>query len=175
MLSILSILWSGLVQIFGFWMEHLLFINIVLSILIVFFERREPRTVWTWLLLLYFIPILGVFLYFMIGHDFHKQHMFRTKEIEDAIYSAISRQEETIIRDEFEPKDPRLKKYMDVVLMNLGTLSMRRCKKPKSIFIFSTILSAATNCGSPLSSFWQKRCARVWRSACFMTAWEAEV
>ena len=121
MLSILSILWSGLVQIFGFWMEHLLFINIVLSILIVFFERREPRTVWTWLLLLYFIPILGVFLYFMIGHDFHKQHMFRTKEIEDAIYSAISRQEETIIRDEFEPKDPRLKKYMDVVLMNLGT------------------------------------------------------
>ena len=56
----------------------------------------------------------------MIGHDFHKQHMFRTKEIEDAMYSAISRQEEIIIRDEFEPKDPRLRKYLDVVLMNLG-------------------------------------------------------
>ena len=120
MLSILGGLWSGLIQILRFWMDHLLFINIVLSIVIVFFERREPRTVWTWLLLLYFVPVLGIFLYFMIGHDFHKQHMFRTKEIEDAMYSAISRQEEIIIRDEFEPKDPRLRKYLDVVLMNLG-------------------------------------------------------
>ena len=120
MMSVLGGLWAGFVQILGFWMEHLLFINIFLSIVIVFFERREPRTVWTWLLLLYFIPVLGIFLYFMIGHDFHKQHMFRTKEIEDAMYSAISKQEETIIRDEFEPKNPRLKKYLDVVLMNLG-------------------------------------------------------
>ncbi len=120
MMSVLGDLWAGFVQILGFWMEHLLFINIFLSIVIVFFERREPRTVWTWLLLLYFIPVLGIFLYFMIGHDFHKQHIFRTKEIEDAMYSAISKQEETIIRDEFEPKNPRLKKYLDVVLMNLG-------------------------------------------------------
>lgn len=119
MLAVFEALWSGLVSLFGFWMDHLLFINIVLSVMIVFFERREPRTVWTWLLLLYFIPVLGIFLYFMIGHDFHRQHMFRTKEIEDAMYSAISKQEETIIRDEFEPEDSRLRKYSDVVLMNL--------------------------------------------------------
>ena len=100
-------------------MEHLIFINVVLSVVIVFFERRDPRTVWTWLLVLYFIPILGVFLYFMIGHDFHKQHMFRTKEIEDAMYSAISKQEETIIRDGFAPSDPRMRKFSDMVLMNL--------------------------------------------------------
>ncbi len=119
MLAVLEGLWSGLVYLFRFWMDHLLFINIVLSVMIVFFERREPRTVWTWLLLLYFIPVLGIFLYFMIGHDFHRQHMFRTKEIEDAMYSAISRQEEKIIRDEFEPEDQRLRKFSDVVLMNL--------------------------------------------------------
>lgn len=119
LIMILQTLWSGLIQIFQYWMEHLIFINIILSIVIVFFERREPKSVWTWLLLLYFIPILGIFLYFMIGHDFHKQHMFRTKEVEDAIYSAIGKQEETIIRDEFEPTDPRLRKFSDVVLMNL--------------------------------------------------------
>jgi cardiolipin synthase len=119
MYMILQVLWNGLVQIVQYWMEHLIFINIVLSIVIVFFERREPKSVWTWLMLLYFIPILGIFLYFMIGHDFHKQHMFRTKEIEDAMYSAIGKQEETIIRDEFEPADSRLRKFSDVVLMNL--------------------------------------------------------
>lgn len=103
----------------AFWMDHLIFINVILSVVIVFFERRDPRTVWTWLLVLYFIPILGIFLYFMIGHDFHKQHMFRTKEIEDAMYSAISKQEETIIRDGFSPSDPRMRKFSDMVLMNL--------------------------------------------------------
>ena len=89
----LPAIWNGLVEILKFWMDHLLFINILLSIMIVFFERREPRSVWTWLLLLYFVPIVGIFLYFMIGHDFHREHMFRTKEIEDAIHSAIRTQE----------------------------------------------------------------------------------
>ena len=110
---------TALTEFVSFWMEHLIFINVVLSVVIVFFERRDPRTVWTWLLVLYFIPILGVFLYFMIGHDFHKQHIFRTKEIEDAMYSAISKQEETIIRDGFAPSDPRMRKFSDMVLMNL--------------------------------------------------------
>ncbi|MCI8996501.1 MAG: cardiolipin synthase [Lachnospiraceae bacterium] len=115
----LPAIWNGLVEILKFWMDHLLFINILLSIMIVFFERREPRSVWTWLLLLYFVPIVGIFLYFMIGHDFHREHMFRTKEIEDAIHSAIRTQEETIRTDRFHPTDPRLRKFSDLVLFNL--------------------------------------------------------
>ena len=115
----LPAIWNGLVEILKFWMDHLLFINILLSIMIVFFERREPRSVWTWLLLLYFVPIVGIFLYFMIGHDFHREHMFRTKEIEDAIHSAIRTQEETIRMDEFRPVDSWLKKFSDLVLFNL--------------------------------------------------------
>lgn len=118
-MEFLELLEKLLLQILRFWMDHLLFINVLLSIVIVFFERREPKAVWTWLLVLYFIPILGIFLYFMIGYDFHKRQMFRTKEIEDAMYSAVSKQEETIIREEFQPSDPRLQKFSDTVLMNL--------------------------------------------------------
>ncbi len=115
------LIWLGhfLIRMANFWMEHLIFINIILSIVIVFFERRDPKTVWTWLLVLYFIPILGIFLYFIIGYDFHKRQMFRTKEIEDAMYSAVRGQEESIFRDEFAPSDPRLRKFSDTVLMNL--------------------------------------------------------
>lgn len=115
------LIWLGhfLIRMANFWMEHLIFINIILSIVIVFFERRDPKTVWTWLLVLYFIPILGIFLYFIIGYDFHKRQMFRTKEIEDAMCSAVRGQEESIFRDEFAPSDPRLRKLSDTVLMNL--------------------------------------------------------
>ena len=111
--------WRMIAEAAGFWLDHLIFINILLSVVIVFFERRDPKTVWTWLLVLYFIPILGIFLYLVIGQNFHKRKMFRTKEIEDAMYSAIGKQAETIIRNEFAPSDPRLRKFSDVVLMNL--------------------------------------------------------
>lgn len=112
-------IWDGLLEVLRFWMDHLIFMNIVLSIVIVFFERRDPRTVWTWLLVLYFVPILGVFLYFLIGYDFRRRNMFRTKEIEDAIHSAIRTQEETIRSEKFRPSDPRLLKFADLVLLNL--------------------------------------------------------
>ncbi len=41
-------------------MGHLLYINMFLSIVIVFFQRRDPKAVWTWLLLLY--PGIRLFL-----------------------------------------------------------------------------------------------------------------
>ena len=69
MLERLRAVWNVIAEAAGFWMEHLIFINI-LSVVIVFFDRRDPKTVWTWLLVLYFIPILGIFLYFMVGMIF---------------------------------------------------------------------------------------------------------
>ena len=40
--------------------SHLIFINLILSVIIIFFQRKEPQSVWGWLLLLYFIPILDL-------------------------------------------------------------------------------------------------------------------
>lgn len=85
-------------------MSNLIYINIILAILIVFFQRREPMTVWAWLLVLYFIPILGFLLYLVLGQDLHKKHMFKMKEIEDEMNYAIRKQEETIYKNEFEPR-----------------------------------------------------------------------
>ena len=63
-------IWNTLVTVYEFIMDNLVVINILLSLVIVFFQRRSPQTVWTWLLLLYFIPILGFLLYLIIGQDF---------------------------------------------------------------------------------------------------------
>ena len=60
--------------------SHLIFINFILAVIIIFFQRKNPQSVWTWLLLLYFIPILGFVFYLFLGTDMHKQKMFRTKE-----------------------------------------------------------------------------------------------
>lgn len=109
--------------IFEWLMNNLIVINLLLSVVIIFFQRRDPQTVWTWLLVLYFIPIVGFILYLLIGQDMHKSKIFKTKELEDELGSAIRSQEETIFRNEFSPEQEELKEYSDLVLYNLEASS----------------------------------------------------
>ena len=76
-------IWNSAVSVYHFMMDNLVVINILLSLVIVFFQRRSPQTVWTWLLLLYFIPILGFVLYLLIGQDFIKAGCLRQKRLKE--------------------------------------------------------------------------------------------
>ena len=94
----IDIVWKPLWDIFAFLFRHLLIINCLLSIVIIFFQRKNPSSVWTWLLLLYFIPVVGFIFYLLIGGDMHKSRMFHTKEVEDQLHEAIRSQEASIDR-----------------------------------------------------------------------------
>src|SRR5699024_10281483 len=87
--SMAEMIWNGVVTVYNFIMDNIVIINILFALIIVFFQRRSPQTVWTWLLLLYFIPILGFILYLVIGQDFHKSRMFKAKEIEGELKYAV--------------------------------------------------------------------------------------
>lgn len=77
MLELFSIIWR-------YWFV----ISIFLSIVIVFFQRNQPESVWAWLLVLYFIPGVGFILYLVLHQDYNKKHMFRIKEVEDTFNAA---------------------------------------------------------------------------------------
>lgn len=111
--------WDDIRMFLGFIFSHLFFINLILAITIIFFQRKNPQSVWTWLLLLYFIPILGFVFYLLIGTDMHKQKMFRTKEIEDHLNNAIRRQEYSLRSRELERRDPEIAEFSDLVMYNL--------------------------------------------------------
>lgn len=101
--------------------NYILAINLILSIVIVFFERRDPKSVWAWLLLLYFIPVLGIVFYLFLGQDFRKSRMFRIKEVEDAISYEIRNQEEELMKKKLGRLDDYYRNYEDMVLYNLET------------------------------------------------------
>jgi len=103
----------------SFLFHHLIIINCILSIVIIFFQRKNPASVWTWLLLLYFIPIVGFIFYLLIGGDMHKRKMFQTKEVEDRIHEAIRSQEASIRMKTLQDESPHLKKYSDLIYYNL--------------------------------------------------------
>lgn len=101
-------------------LEHFFIINILFSLLIIFFQRRNPTTVWAWLLLLYFIPVLGFLLYLILGQNFRKERMFKMKEIEGEIKYAVRRQEESIYRKKLRLRDPEMERFKSLILYNLN-------------------------------------------------------
>lgn len=112
---------KSMAEVWSWLMDNLLYINLFLSVVIVFFQRRDPKAVWTWLLALYFVPIFGFLLYLLLCQDFRKSKMFHVKEVEDRLKYPIKSQEEGIQDRESWFRDPLCRDYEDLVLYNLTT------------------------------------------------------
>ncbi|MFB9987883.1 cardiolipin synthase [Bacillus benzoevorans] len=54
----------------------ILLLNIILAIIVIFLENKDPGTTWAWLMVLTFIPILGFILYLLLGQNLNRQHLF---------------------------------------------------------------------------------------------------
>ncbi|MEY8354722.1 cardiolipin synthase [Lachnospiraceae bacterium 54-53] len=111
--------WAQTVDVWNWLMDHLIYINLLLSIIIVFFQRRDPKAVWTWLLALYFIPVFGILFYLLLGQDMRKGKMFRVKEIEDRMRYSAKNQEEFLKSHDISLVSSLAQDYEDLVLYNL--------------------------------------------------------
>ncbi len=112
---------SSIAMVWGWLMDHLLYINMILSIVIVFFQRRDPKAVWTWLLVLYFVPIFGFLLYLVLCQDYRKSRMFRIKEVEDRLAHPVKEQERQIQGAMDQIAKTPWRDYESLVLYNLET------------------------------------------------------
>lgn len=104
-----------------FFFRHFLILNLLLAVVIVFFERRSPKSVWAWLLLLFFIPVAGFVFYLLLGTDLRKRKIFRAKEFRDNIQETLRRQEMLIMSADMESVDAEFGRYTDLVLYNMRT------------------------------------------------------
>lgn len=120
-MDILETAWQTAAAGVRFLMNHLVIFNLILAITVVFFQRKEPKSAWAWLLLLYFIPVLGFIIYLLAGTDIHKRKMFKTKEVEDNIHEAIRRQEHSIKSAKQREEASDIAEYLDLVMYNLET------------------------------------------------------
>ena len=87
--------------------DHMLILNFILSIIIIFFQRKEPKSAWAWLLVLNAIPGVGFLLYLLAGTDMHKRRMFKIKGIEEQVNEAVRRQEYSVRSVSWSRKRPR--------------------------------------------------------------------
>ncbi len=117
--EIMETFWSNLQTVWGYVSGHLILWNMLFAIIIVFFERKEPRSVWAWLLLLYFIPFAGFLFYLLLGTDMHKRKMFRMKEVEDRLNEKVRGQEHRLLSRRSGGKDEEIDRYRDLIMYNL--------------------------------------------------------
>ncbi|MCZ2260404.1 cardiolipin synthase [Sporosarcina sp. G11-34] len=52
-------------------------LNIFLAIALIFLERRDPTSTWAWLIVLFFVPFFGFFIYLLFGRQLREKHLFR--------------------------------------------------------------------------------------------------
>lgn len=95
--------------------------NIVLAAALVFLERRDASSTWAWLLVLFFIPILGFFIYLFLGRKLRKKTLFKWegsgKRI--GIESLIAHQMNELHDNSFQFNNANTKNYKDLIYLHL--------------------------------------------------------
>ena len=113
-----EMLWL-LAEVVRFLGEHILWVNLLLAVAVVFFERRNPKSVWAWLLLLYFVPVAGFLFYLLIGVDLRKRKRFQVKEVADSLQEAGRIQEHSLQTFDLRELEQWLDKYRELIIYNL--------------------------------------------------------
>ncbi|HJJ47997.1 MAG TPA: cardiolipin synthase [Methanocorpusculum sp.] len=58
-------------------------LNLVFCIIIIFYERRNPQTALLWILLMFFLPVVGFIAYLFLGRHLYAAHIFNRKTLAD--------------------------------------------------------------------------------------------
>ena len=99
---------------------NLFWLNIILAILVVFFGRKDPQSTVFWVMVLAFVPVLGFFLYLLLGQNFLKRKMFTLKQEEDRyVKDYVDVQGRVLTRGQFSFSNWRSQRYESLIRQNL--------------------------------------------------------
>lgn len=96
-------------------------LNIVFASAVIFLERRDPGATWAWLMVLFFIPLLGFILYLAFGQNLSKQRLFDWEDKKKVgIEEQIEHQKKAIKSGLYPFANPHTKKNAKLVYMLLS-------------------------------------------------------
>jgi cardiolipin synthase len=99
----------------------ILLLNMILATIVIFMEKRNAGSTWAWLLVLYFIPILGFILYLILGKKLPKGHLFQWEDRNKiGIEELISNQIESFHTQRFPVHNEFIQDYKGLIYMLLA-------------------------------------------------------
>src|SRR5699024_8261047 len=106
-------------QLAAFLLGILLFANIALAFTIIFLERKNVSSTWAWLMVLFFIPILGFFLYLLFGLKLSKHIFTWDTKSRLGVEREVQKQIEVLKQDKLPYMQEILKEYKDLYFLHL--------------------------------------------------------
>ncbi|WP_338472001.1 cardiolipin synthase [Niallia sp. XMNu-256] len=98
----------------------ILILNMIFATIVIFLEKRNAGSTWAWLLVLYFIPILGFILYLILGKKLPKGHLFQWEDRKKiGIEEIISEQLDHFHSQRFTPPNELFQDYKGLIYMLL--------------------------------------------------------
>lgn len=90
--------------------------------MLLFLERKDPSATWAWILVLFFLPLVGFILYLLFGRKLRKKHLFRWEgKNEIGIEKLIDYQKKAIKNNEYDYRIANAENYKELIYMNLTT------------------------------------------------------
>ncbi|GGO39517.1 cardiolipin synthase A/B [Staphylococcus hominis] len=95
-------------------------LNLIFAFIIIFMERRSAGSIWAWLLVLVFLPIVGFILYLLLGRQIQRKHIFKLKkEDRKGLAMFVDEQLNALEKDDFSKGNHQVVKFKEMVHMLL--------------------------------------------------------
>ncbi|PTE68431.1 cardiolipin synthase [Staphylococcus devriesei] len=95
-------------------------LNLIFAFVIIFMERRSAGSIWAWLLVLVFLPVIGFILYLLLGRQIQRDQIFKLKkEDRKGLEMIVDEQIEALESDDFSKGNHQIVKFKEMVRMLL--------------------------------------------------------
>lgn len=90
--------------------------NTIVAILVIFLERKDPAATLAWVMILFFLPVIGIVFYIMLSNSIiRKKAMKLTLEEEKFIHESLVSQMKEMASGEFEFNSRKTEKWRDLL------------------------------------------------------------
>jgi cardiolipin synthase len=104
----------------SFFLSLLLILNIIFATIVIFQERSDVGTSWAWLLVLFFIPILGFILYLLLGQNLSRKRLFQWEDLQKTgFHQTLENQIAMIRSNQYQFRHLETRNSSDLIYMHL--------------------------------------------------------
>lgn len=106
-------------QILTLLLGSIMIANFALAFTIIFLERKDVSATWAWLMVLFFIPVLGFILYLILGRKLSRHTFTWDTKSRLGVEKAVQSQLEVLEKDQLPYKQDVLKQYKELYYLHL--------------------------------------------------------
>lgn len=100
----------------------LVIINVLFAAAILFYERKNAASAWVWILILFFLPLIGFILYVFIGKPITKKDAKQQTAYQNPAFEGFAKKQSLAMENgDFRYDPPLGGRFRDIVRMHLAT------------------------------------------------------